>query len=107
MDFSQWTREDYLAFELRKAEVMKPTQTELDLQKAQELTNRKNAINIKLSLLWITRPEVITKTFVIWMLTQMKAEQFIGTDFSGWVDNQILLFWDIETAFDDLVARFV
>ncbi len=107
MDFSQWTREDYMAFELRKAEVMKPTQTELDSKKAQELTNTKNAINIKLSLLWITRPEVITKTFVIWMLTQMKAEQFIGKNFSEWVDNQIILFGDIETAFDDLVSRFL
>lgn len=107
MDFSQWTREDYLAFELRKAEVMKPTQTELDLQKAQELTNRKNAINIKLSELWITRPEFITKEFVIWILTQMKAEQFIGKNFSEWVDNQIILFGDIETAFDDLVSRFL
>lgn len=107
MDFSQWTREDYLAFELRKAEVMKPTQTELDLQKAQELTNRKNAINIKLSELWITRPEFITKEFVIGMLTQIKAEQFIGNDFSEWVDNQIILFGDIETTFDDLVIRFL
>ena len=32
---------------------------------------------------------------------------FIWEDFNGWIDNQIKLFWNLETAFDDLVIRYL
>ena len=107
IDFSQWDRQDFLNFDKRRREATEPTQTELDAQKVQELLNRTNAINLKLSALGITRPSTITKDFVIGMLTQMNAEQFIGNDFSGWVDNQILIYGNIDDAFNDLVLRFL
>lgn len=107
MDFSQWTRQDFIDFDSRRNEVMKPTSAELEAQAIEQEQSRLSYINQKLSALGITRPSVITKDFVIGMLTQMKAEQFIGKDFSTWVDNQILIYGSIDDAFDDLVSRFL
>lgn len=64
-------------------------------------------INFKFINLWIIRLEVIIKEFVIWLLTQLNAQQFIWNDFDLWVDSQILLFGDLEAAFDDLIIRFL
>ena len=105
--FSTFTREDWNNFDNIRNLAFQPTQSEIDKQKIQQALYRKNEINSKLANLWIARPEIITKEFIIWLLTQMKAEQFIWDDFSWWIDNQILLFWDIETAFDELLLRFL
>ena len=105
--FSTFTKEDWQEFDRIKNLPLQPTTEELEAQRLEQEQNRINMINSKLTNLWITRPEVITKEFVIWLLTQLKAEQFIWDDFDWWVDNQILLFWDIETAFNDLVIRFL
>ncbi len=107
IDFTQLERVDFENFDKRRQEVMKQTQAEIDEQKEQELLNRTYAINWKLSALGITRPENITKDFVIGMLTQMNAAQFIGKDFEKWIDNQILIYWDLDNAFDDIVIRFL
>lgn len=105
--FSTFTREDWQEFDRIKNLPFQPTEEELEAQKLEQEQNRMNTINSKLANIWITRPELITKEFVIWLLTQLNAEQFIWNDFDLWVDNQILLFWDLETAFDDLVIRFL
>ena len=107
MDFSQWTRQDFLDFDTRRNEVMQPTLEELEAQAIEQEQVRLAHINKKLSVFGITRPTVITKDFVIDMLTQMKAEQFIGTEFSTWVDNQEILFGSLENAFDSLVLRYL
>lgn len=107
MDFTLWQRQDFLDFDARRQEVMQPATEELEAQAIEQEQNKLAYINKKLSAIGITRPSVITKEFVIGMLTMMNAEQFIGNDFSGWIDNQIVLFWDLETAFDDLVFRYL
>lgn len=107
MDFSLWTRQNFLDFDAQRSLVMQPTQAELDTQAIEQEQARLMNINQKLSALGITRPSVITKDFVMWMLTELKAEQFIGDDFSTWVDNQEILFGSLETAFDDLVSRYL
>lgn len=105
--FSTFTKEDWIEFDRIKSLAFQPTEEELEAQRIEQEQNRLNTINYKLSNLWITRPEIITKEFVIWLLTQLNAEQFIWDDFETWVDNQVLLFWDIETAFNDLVIRYL
>lgn len=77
MDFTQWTRDDFLAFDARRQEVFHPTPEELEIQAIEQEKNRLEYINQRLSAIGISRPSVITKEFVIGMLTQMKAEQFI------------------------------
>lgn len=105
--FSTFTREDWQEFDRIKSLAFQPTQEELEAQRLEQEQARINTINSKLANLWITRPEVITKEFVIWLLTQLKAEQFIWSDFDWWITNQENLFWNLETAFDDLVIRFL
>ena len=105
--FSTFTREDWDEFDRIKNLPFQPTEEELEAQRLEQEQARINMINSKLTNLWITRPEVITKEFVIWLLTQLKAEQFIWDDFDWWIENQILLFGDIEKAFNDLVIRFL
>lgn len=105
--FSTFTREDWQNFDNIRNIAFQPTQAEIDLQVQEQEQARINTINSKLTNLWIVRPQVITKEFVLWLLASMKAEQFIWEDFNGWIDNQIKLFWNLETAFDDLVIRFL
>lgn len=61
----------------------------------------------KLESIWIQVPEVITKEYVIQLLTQLDARKFIGDDYDTWVDNQVILFWDLDTAFNEIVTRFL
>lgn len=105
--FSTFTREDWKQMEAIKNIAFQPTQEELEAQRLEQEQYKINAINQKLTNIWINRPQIITKEFVILLLTQLNAQQFIWDDFSWWVDNQILLFWDIETAFDDLVLKYL
>lgn len=106
-NFSLWTRQDFIDFDTRRSIVMQPTQAEIDAQILDQEQAKLAYINQKLSALGITRPSTITKEFVIWILTQLNAEQFIGNDFSGWVDNQEILFGSLETAFNELVLRYL
>lgn len=107
MDFSNWTRADFLAFDARRGEVFKPTPEETA---AFELA-RKNAerarIDAKLSAVGVTRPETVTVDFCVALLERLGAQQFVGEDLRGWVANQETLFGDLDTAFDKLVDRFL
>lgn len=105
--FSTFTKEDWIEFDKLKSKAFEPTLEELETQRLETQLNKKILIETKLANLWITRPEVITKEFVIWLLTSLNAEQFIWDDFNKWVENQKSLFWDLETAFDDLVLRYL
>lgn len=105
--FSIFTREDWNEFDRLKNIAFQPIEEELETQRIEQEQARVNMINSKLSNLWITRPKIITKEFVIWLLTQLNAEQFIWDDFDLWVDNQEKLFSSLEKAFDDLVIRFL
>lgn len=105
--FSTFTKEDWIEFDKLKSKAFEPTLEELETQRLEQEQARIELIKTKLANLWITRPEVITKEFVIWLLTQLKAEQFIWDDFDKWIENQKSLFWDLETAFDDLVLRYL
>lgn len=105
--FSQFTREDWQQMETIKNIAFQPTQAEIDLQTQEQELARINAINSKLANLWITRPKIITKEIVLLLLTQIKAEQFIWADFEWWIENQIILFWDLETAFNELVLTYL
>jgi len=105
--FSTFTKEDWIKFDELKSQAFEITLEEIETQRLQEIENKKIAIETKLANLWIVRPEIITKEYVIWLLTILNAEQYIWADFNKWVDNQISLFGDLETAFDDLVLRFL
>ena len=65
MDFSLWTRQDFIDFDTRRSIVMQPTQAEIDAQTLAQEQAKLAYINQKLSALGITRPAVITKDFVI------------------------------------------
>jgi hypothetical protein len=106
-DFTTWTREDFLAFDARRNEVFQPTPEELEAQRAEYETARASAISEKISKYGIVRPETVTKEFVLQFLTAIDAQQFVGSDLEGWVDNQTVLFGNLDTAFDELVLRYL
>lgn len=108
MDFSNWTREDFNAFDARRNEVFQPTAQELAQAEAERAAAFRNAVNAKLSAVGVTRPQTVTKEFVVAFLNSIDAKQFVGDDVSGWVDNQIALFENnIGKAFDELVVRYL
>lgn len=61
----------------------------------------------KLESIGFQVPEVITKEYCIQLLTQLDARQFIWDDYDKWVDNQVILFGDLDTAFNEIVTRFL
>lgn len=104
---ANFTKEDWIEFDRLKSKAFEPTLEEIETQRLEQEQAKIELIKTKLANLWITRPEVITKEYVIWLLTQLKAEQFIWDDFDKWIENQISLFGNLETAFDDLVLRYL
>ena len=102
-EFANFTREDWNAYESFKAKAFEPTQEELETQRLEQENNKKLVIETKLKALWITRPQIVTKEFVLWLLNIINAKEFVWNDVEKWVLNQIEVFWDLETAFDDLV----
>lgn len=107
MDFTTWTRQDFLAFDQRRSEVFQPTPEELEQQKAERDAYVKATVSAKLSAIGMQMPETITKDFAIEVLTAVNAKVFVGEDYSGWVDSQVAIFGDIETAFNQIILNYL
>lgn len=107
IDFSTWTKEDFLAMEARREEVFALTTEEILASENQYKEKVKLAVTDKLANIWVTYPKVIDKSYVIEFLDNINAKQFVWADLEWWVDNQIYLFGDIESAFNDLVFRYL
>lgn len=101
--FATFTKEDWKAFDNIRALAFQPTQEEIEAEKQKQAELKKATIQAKLKALWVTRPQVITKEYVLWLLNMINAKQWIWEDIDTWFSNQITIFWDIETAFDELV----
>ena len=101
--FWQFTKEDWNEFDRLKSLAFQPTQEELEEQARQQEKQKQLVITSKLQAIWIERPEVITKEFVLQLLETINAREFVWADLDWWVEKQCLLFGDIETAFNDLV----
>lgn len=107
INLSQWTRQDFIDFENRKNEVFQPTIEEQELERLAQIENNKQIIISKLANIGVIRPDIITKDFVLELLTWINAEQYIWNNFDTWIDNQVILFWDLDTAFNELVIRYL
>ena len=101
--FSEFTKEDWIEFDRIKSLPFQPTQEELEEQARQQEEQKQLVITSKLQAIWIERPEVITQEFVLQLLEAINAREFVWADLDKWINSQIELFWDIETAFNDLV----
>lgn len=107
MDYTTWTRADWLAFDNARSKCFAPTTEEIEAQKKKAEEDRINAIQNELTSLGIDRPEHITKEWALWFLTMIDAKVFIGDDLSWWLDSQEILFWTLDNAFDDLILRYL
>ena len=101
--FSQFTREDWQEFDRLKQLAFQPTLEEIEKQKEEQEKQKQSLVNSKLKAIWIERPEVITKEFVLELLEMLNAKQWIWDDYNKFIDNQIILFWDLDTAFENLI----
>lgn len=107
MDFSNWTREDFLAFDARRAEVFMPTQAELDVQAQQQAEFEAQQLQAKMTMLWLPTWTPITKELALHILQGMNAQQFIGENLEGWIDEQIELFGILDEAFKNFVIKYL
>lgn len=107
MDYTTRTRKDWETFDSYRAKAFEPTPEELAEQARQQEEQRQAIITWKLKAMGITRPDVITKEFVLWLLIAMNAQEFVGKDLSEWIDNQEKLFGSLDLAFDELLIRYV
>ena len=108
MDFSTWTRADFIAFDARRQEVFQPTPEELEQQRMDQEAQMHDIVTEKLALVGVQLTEPITKEFVLVLLDTINAKQFIGENVEQWVDNQIELFdGDIDKAFRQLVLQYL
>ena len=105
--FSQFTREDWNKFDKIKSLAFQPTQEELEEQARQQEEYRQSVITSKLQAIWIERPKTVTKEFVLYLLQWINAQQFVWDNLEEWIESQVILFWDIETAFNELVIRYL
>ena len=55
---------------------------------------KQNTINSKLQAIWVTKPTIITREFVLQLLNWIDAKQFIWEDYELFIDNQIILLDD-------------
>ena len=108
MDFTTWTKADFIAFDARRQEVFQPTPEELEQQRAEHDTQIHNIVTEKLAHVGVQLIEPITKEFVFVLLDTINAKQFIGENVEQWVDNQIELFdGDINEAFRQIVLQYL
>jgi len=105
--FSTFTKDNWIEFDRIKNLTFQPSQEELEEQIKQQKEYKQNLINSKLKTLWIERQEIITIEFALWLLEIINAKQFVWADLEWWLKNQIILFWDLETAFNELILRYL
>lgn len=106
MDFTTWTRQDFIDFDNRRAEVFTPTTEELAQIEAENKQKKEAIVKQKLERIGYWSLEK-TKEAVIPFLYAINAQQFIWADVEKWVDNQILLYWDTETAFNEIIYNYL
>lgn len=80
MDFSNWTRADFLAFDARRQETMMPTAQETADAEARAVSEKSARVASKLSALGIVMPETVTEDFCVSLLEAMEAKKFVGED---------------------------
>ena len=108
MDFTTWTKADFIAFDARRQEVFQPTPEELEQQRVEQEAQIHDIVTEKLARIGVQLTEPITKEFVFALLDTINAKQFIGENVEQWVDNQIELFdGDINKAFRQLVLQYL
>lgn len=98
-----FTKEDWLIFDTMRINKCKPSEDEIATQ-IETINNQKiNMVKNKLSAIWFTYPEIVTKEFVLQLLIAIKANEFVWDDLVWWVDAQEQLFGSLETALIELV----
>lgn len=104
-EIANFTKEDWQEFDRLKNLVFQPTQEEIEKQKEEQEKQKQSLINSKLKAIWIEKPETITREIVLNLLEKLNAKQWIWDDYNKFIDNQIVLFWDLNTAFENLLIN--
>lgn len=102
MDFSKWTRQDFLDFDARRTEAMQPTLEELKAQEDAIEASKTAKYSDVLTANGFNPDSPITEDFVKSFFVSIDAKQYIW-DVDKWIESQIDLYWNVETGFKNFI----
>lgn len=105
MDFSTWTRQDFLDFDARRAETMQPTPEELKAQEELVNTQKNEKYASILTSYWFEPDTKITPEFVKEFCTTVNAQEYIG-DIDKWVISQTELYGTLDNWFKNFILSY-
>lgn len=105
MDFSNWSKQDFIDFDARRIQVFTPTPEEIAEQEAQEEARRLQKVQFVLSKVGLALPENVDKIFVLDFCERVDARQFVG-DVETFIDTQYAEFQDYKKGLITLINQY-
>lgn len=107
MDFSTWTRADFLAFDAAKAKAFELTPEERAENEAKAADNREAKVSAVLSKVGMDTAAARDRDFLLDFAARIDAKQFVGENVEGWVDAQISEFATPKEALEYFIVRYL
>jgi hypothetical protein len=107
MDFSNWTRADFIAFDEAKAKAFQPTQEEIDKSIAERKAYEDGKLAYVLSMFGLSMPEKVDMAFLLDFASRMDLKQYVGENWRRWIENQVSEVGDCEKTLRYFVVRYL
>ncbi len=106
-DFSSWTRDDWKLFEEIKEIALRPTELELKQIEIENENVKQLLIESKIKAVWISKPETLTKEWMLAMMESLDARKLLWEDLEKYLEWQVELYGSLEAVFEFLVLTYL
>lgn len=107
MDFSTWTRADFLAFDAARAKAFELTPEEMAENEARAAANREAKVSDLLAKVGMDTKAERDRAFLLDFAARIDAKQFVGENVEKWVDAQIAEFPTPKEALEHFIVRYL
>lgn len=107
MDFSTWTRADFIAFDAARSKAFEPTPEEKAESEARSAAYCESKVSSVLSKVGMDATAPRDRAFLLDFAARIDAKQFVGENVEAWVDAQIAQFPTTEETLRYFVARYL
>lgn len=107
IDFSDWTRADFLSFDSARAKAFELTPEERAENEARAAANREAKVSALLARAGMDTKAERDRAFLLDFAARIDAKQFVGENVEGWVDAQIAEFPTSKDALEHFIVRYL
>lgn len=107
MEFSNWTKADFIAFDEARAKAFQPTTEEIEKSISDRKAYEDGKLSYFLSKFGLSIPEKVDMAFLLDFASKMDLKQYVGDNWKKWIENQVAEVGDCEKTLRYFVVRYL